>query len=393
VVVVTGIGTAHDRLLAAALRARGLPAVVLPPPDEAARALGRALLPRGYGATTYALVGALVRGLRAGVSARVFVTLGGHCAHQGADYRRALAAAGMGEVLVVAPSPAMLLRGLDAGPAAALRARFLPALIDAAALGDLLEFARCAHRPEARSAAAVDAAVDAAAGELATALAAGAPVDPVLRACALALSGVARGAPRDRPRVKLVGEFVAASAPGDAGHALRARIEALGAVVQPPLATEWLLYALWLLGPRTASLRARVLARFARRARALGLAGVVPADAEELAELARAHYPSELRGSAGHLEVGTFLRVERDGLAELVVSVKAFASTASSAVSDAVLHALARRARTGFLALELAGDGDAPAESRLELALDLIALRAAARGAALPAGGPFDAIP
>jgi predicted nucleotide-binding protein (sugar kinase/HSP70/actin superfamily) len=96
---------------------------------------------------------------------------------------------------------------------------------------------------------------------------------------------------------------------------------------------------------------------------------------DDLGALAEPLYGDGLAGGTGHLEVGTFRAVERDDLADLVVSVKPLASITSSAISDALLHALARTARTGFVAVETTGDARAQIESRLQLALDLAASR------------------
>jgi predicted nucleotide-binding protein (sugar kinase/HSP70/actin superfamily) len=90
----------------------------------------------------------------------------------------------------------------------------------------------------------------------------------------------------------------------------------------------------------------------------------------DLSALAAPVDPPALRGGMGHLEAATFLRVERDHTADLVVSIKPFGCMPSSAISDGVVHALARSARTGFVSVETVGDGEAQLESRLELALE-----------------------
>jgi predicted nucleotide-binding protein (sugar kinase/HSP70/actin superfamily) len=77
-----------------------------------------------------------------------------------------------------------------------------------------------------------------------------------------------------------------------------------------------------------------------------------------------------LSAGSGFIELATYMAVERDASADLVVSLKPFASLLSSSVSDAVLYALARDGSTAFLALELNGDARAQMQSRVELALD-----------------------
>ena len=85
--------------------------------------------------------------------------------------------------------------------------------------------------------------------------------------------------------------------------------------------------------------------------------------------------------SARSIKPDLFL-VARARSADLVVSVKPFTSSTSSAISDAVLHALAQRGGPAFLSIEITGDADVQIESRIDLALDALARerRAAGRG-------------
>jgi predicted nucleotide-binding protein (sugar kinase/HSP70/actin superfamily) len=125
---------------------------------------------------------------------------------------------------------------------------------------------------------------------------------------------------------------------------------------------------------------------YRRDAAALGLPASLP-DLDDLARLAAPHYAPALRGGLGHLEVATYLACARDASADLVVSVKPFGCLPSSALSDGVLPALARRRRPVFVALETTGDATAQLESRLELALDQARARQA-QGPARPGESP-----
>ncbi len=384
-VIVGGVGHLADRFVAAALRGRGLDAHALPAPGLATLTRGRAVLPRGYSPTLYALVGALVTAVEryraAGVRGTItFLTLGGHCAHQASDYVRGLEAAGLDEVDVIAPSPAMWLRGEPMSLPGRLRGRVVRSLIDAVVTGDVLTQLGCAMRPSGADPNAVDALIAGAARAIEEVFEQRRPVEPILRALGTHVRTLPRGRETVRPvRVRVMGEYAAACAPGELGAHLTRRLEQLGARVRPPLVTEWLLYVLWqlqpVLGARGPRLRLAICARLERRARAAGLRDVHADDPARLATLAGDAYPADLRGSTGHLEVGTFVLTQQRDLADAVVSVKCFASTTSGSVSDGVVHALARNARTGFLAVEITGEGDAQMESRLELLLDVARLR------------------
>jgi hypothetical protein len=384
VALLGGVGPTLNAVASAVLRERGIEVHPFHALDAEAIALGRSLLPRGYPAPSYALAGALVASVRAIRATRPecpvsFLTLSAHCGHRMADYAAALDAAQIEDVTVLAPAVVSL---AEIAPAAGAG---LPvrALLDAVIAADVLVHLGCETRALAASARAVDAWLAAAVPMVASAIVHG-WLDDALGEIAEGLRGLHVRPARDAVRVRITGEFVPSISSGDIGARLIERIEALGARAQPPLVTEWLLYVLWQLGPRFATLRARVLSRFRRRARAAGCSLVTPDDPAVLADCVGALYSPDLRGSAGHLEAGTFDRVERYDLADLVVSVKAFASTASSSVSDAVLFAMARRARTGFLALETTGEGEAHIESRLELAIDLAHARRALRRGVSP---------
>lgn len=102
-------------------------------------------------------------------------------------------------------------------------------------------------------------------------------------------------------------------------------------------------------------------------------------DPDDLATLAMGHYPFDLLDAPGFAEAGYFLAA-RDRSADLVVSIKPFATTPSSAVSDALLHALAQRSSVDFLLIETNGDAHAQVASCIDLALDLAATRLRSAG-------------
>lgn len=412
IAIVGGLSSTHDELLAAALRGRGVDARALVRPDAAALALGRSLLPRGYPNPTYYLAGALVDQLRQAAArdrlapdevARCYahVTVAGRFGQYASDYRLALAAAGLSGLPVVAidplgrsPSPTMKVartcpseQASLAGMGIALDARLVRQLMRAVVAGDVLVRASSERRPYAREPATVDADVMAAHAAVASALERGAPLAP-------ALGRLRRTPARARQRrarllrVRLTGDPFSCSTDGDGGQHVVRWLEAHGAIVQPPPVAEWLLYLAWQArgrrraDPRSHLGRAEVAVHDAHRryATAAGLDDPTLLDMDDLATLAAAFYPTHLAGGTGHLEIGTFLAMDRDDRADLVVSVKPFASSTSSSISDAVIHALERTARrTVFLSVEATGDAEAQVESRLELARDLASAHAAGR--------------
>ena len=393
ILAVGGVSGVHDPLLCAALRSRGIAAEPIAVPDARALAVGRASLARGHCNPTYYLSGALVEHLRAiaardgltpdDVNARHAHLTAGSCgpcrfATYAAEYRRALAAAGFGAVPVAAleqtaPAPTAALAAIGVH----VDAKLLVALARAIVVADVLVRAGCEARPAAVEPAAVDAALGIAGRALERALETRTPLAPVLTALAAELAAQPRRThPTPALRVRITGEFFAATTDGDGGHRLIRWLEARGARVTPPPVSEWLLYLAWQADtPRARRAAAALRGLHERLAEAAGTDGAL-ADLDDLAALAAPHYHPALRGGAGHLEVATFLAADRDGTADLVVSVKPFGCLPSSAVSDGVVPALARRARRAvFVAVETTGDSEAAFESRLELALDLAAAR------------------
>lgn len=408
-ILVGGVSSLHDELLAAALRGRGVPAEAVAHPDARALAAGRALLARGHCNPTYFLAGALVEHLRrlgppAEVAGRIAYLTAGSCgpcrfATYAAEHRRAVAAAGYGDVPVVAidqlaPRPTEALAAVGVR----LDARLLRALAVAVVAADVLARAGCQARPRAADPAAADAAVAAARHAIARALERGASPSPALAALHAAMRELAPASPpRRRVRVRITGEFFAATTDGDGGYRLVRWLEGRGAAVVPPAVTDWLAYLAWQtrrdVGRRLAlprpdpaphGLEGRDGAALVRRAagverglealyrRYAAAAGVEAPllDLDDVAALAVPHYLPDLRAGMGHLEVGTFLAVDRDRSADLVVTVKPFGCLPSSAVSDGILANLSRSARVGLAVVETTGDAEAAVESRLELALE-----------------------
>ncbi|MFO0608979.1 MAG: hypothetical protein U0324_37785 [Polyangiales bacterium] len=362
--VILGFGPAHDRLFAAALRGLGRSAEAAAPPDDGDLALGRRLMPRGHPSAMYYLAGAAAR--HAGPRPdRRFVVPGDRCGGYASDLARALVDAGVpgAAVLALAPERATSLwRDLELDPG-----RAAPALAEAVAVGDVLDAAAARAR---LADVAAERAVDAALADAERALTAGASAEGALRRHAAALSP---GAP-PRARVRLTGELLATRYDRAVGAGLARWLAARGVAAEAPTLTEWLLYAAWRAasdGAVLASTQRALLDALRRAAETAGVAPPSPIDPAAWADAARRWLPVSLCAGSGFMELATWLAVDRDRDADLVLSLKPFASITSSAASDAVIQTLARGAATPFLALELNGDLQAQLESRLELALQV----------------------
>jgi predicted nucleotide-binding protein (sugar kinase/HSP70/actin superfamily) len=364
--VIVGTGPVHDALFAAALRAQGRAAQPCGGVTDAALSLGRALLPRGHPCSVYYLAGAMVLHARARPGALRFVTPGDRCGGYATDLRAALVTAGLDRCAVWAPSPER--DGAPGERSGALRRDLVRALC----AGDVLRSAAQAARGGSPAPERVEAWLAEATEVVAGALEHG---RDVAHALASRFEGLRALPPTRRPRctVRITGELLPTAYPGDPGGSLVRWLEALGARVESPTLGEWWLYHAWRASPQGSTHGAlrRTFARArGRYARALGVRARAPVDALGYVDEARRWLPVGASAGSGFLELAVWLSVARSRSAALVVSLKPFASITSSAVSDAVLHALARGGRPGFLALELNGDVTVQHRSRLELALE-----------------------
>lgn len=379
-VVTLGAGTLHDPLVAAALRGCGLDAEAAATPTDEALALGRSLMARGHPCTAYYLAGAMVLHARARTGDVRFVTPGDRCGAYASDLARALRDAGVEGAAVYAPSPERGLGGLG-GLLLEARRPVWPTLCDALAAGDAILAAGARLRARGADPAAVDARIDAVARAVIGALERGGDTVEAVRHNAWRLRN---RRPRRAPRlrVRVTGEALPAMSCGDPGARLVRWMESQGAEVETPLASEWALHQVWRahrLDGGAAVERSRIHDAWTRHAAATGHRLAPPVDAAEWVEAAASWVPPSLCAGAGFTEIATYLQVARDRRADLVVSLKPFASITSSSISDAVLHSLAREMGVGFLPLEVNGDGHAQMRSRLEMAMDFARRTSAAR--------------
>lgn len=368
-VVILGTGALHDGLVAAALRGCGVDAEAAGAPTDEALAVGRSLLPRGHPCTVYYLAGAMVLHARTAPGAACFVSPGDRCGSYATDLARALLAAGITNAAVYTPSPERgagdlgeLLRGA--------RRPVWPTVFNAIAAGDAIAAVGSRLRARGGDPDEVDAKLDAAVVSVTRALDAGGDTVAAIRRHAVSFRA-RRRAPR--LRVRITGELLPAMAAGDPGARLVRWMESRGAEVETPSACEWAMHQAWRAGRcagESAARRSGILDAWTRHAAATGHSLAPPVDAADWAEAAAEWVPVSLCAGAGFTEIAVYLAVDGARRADLVVSLKPFASITSSSISDAVLHALSRRGHAGFLSLEVNGDGHAQMRSRLELAMD-----------------------
>ncbi len=391
--LVGGLSSLHDPLLAAALRATGADAVVLHPRTDHGMRAARALGNHGQCNPAQYAVGAVLEHSRAsGLTPEAFaarhawLTVGscGPCrlAAYPLEFQRVLAGAGLGALPVVQVEQLAFAGGpLPRSPVtvpapSGLFERVLEALVAGDVVTALGHRARpFVNEPEELA----DVLADGAAA-VARALEAHWPVDEALAG----LAEQVRALPSRRrvlPRVVLVGEPWTTLADGDPSYDLAARIEAVGAEVDAPLAVDWLRYLLHSHAAAAADAVAPAERELASIWQRLALAARIEpelADPAELARLAAPHYAPAVRGGSAHLEIGRVLRAMRRGPVHLVLSLKPFGCLPSSALSDGVLAPLLRSMPGGpaFLAIETTGDCDATVDGRVAMALEAATLRA-----------------
>ena len=404
--LVGGLSRLHDPLCAAALRGVGIPSLTLHRPTNTGLQLARAHGHHGQCNPPHYLAGAILEQARdsgPGFTDRyAWLTVGscGPCrlAAFALEYQRVLRGAGLGNLPIIPLDQLSFVQGDGPLPAAALRA-----LATALVLGDVLTTLGHRWRPYAEDPEEVEALLRSAVAALSEALEQGALIEPVLRVLRESSRGLALDHSRVLPRLLMVGEPWTTLADGDPSYDLARRLELFGADVDCPKVIDWLRYRLHeeqrhLDIGRTAPSpeRRRALEAsdgalceaWSHLAAQVGLPERLRDPAEMLAAAAP-HYPEDVCGGSGALEVGRALCAVRDGRVDLVVSIKPFGCLPSSAISDGILSVLLRARGVRFLVIETTGSADANIESRLEMALHsatLAALDESARRSAASTG-------
>lgn len=374
-ILLAGVSRPHDVLVAAVLQRLGRIVVTTAIPGTTELARGRALLPRGYPASTAGLAGALVCALDrmpapVGSAPPTYVVYATDGTGIASDYRLALSRAGRGEVEVVVLGPEMddwvrAIEALDKGAETGLARSMLDAIVTADVFALRASEARSSRRNEQR----LDHVLDAALMELSSYFLRRRDPGPILAELDRTLASPRSDGPT-RLRVAVAGDPFCVTTDGLLGGGVRRWLQMRGARVSPVLACSWVTELAFRAGADRAVRFVRCL--FQRRARQIGLGRRVLADPCSTAALVRRSAgPHTHLPVAAHLLVGAYLEAARDETADLVVALDPFVCTASTAIATAHLHNLARTHRPGFVALELSGDTEVQIESRLDLALDL----------------------
>lgn len=376
--VIVGFGPIHDRLIAAALRGCGADARAAGPLDREAFELGRALLAKGYAHSSCYLVGAMARFARtnAGESLR-FVTPGDRCALSASQMQRALDADGARAAGAATSVLALVPEELDASLFEKLRTTWERAcvpLIDAVTAGDVLLTVSARMRSSGRDPRTTDARVASTLTAVEHALEQSRPASSALVRRRSSLKP-RRATVGPRARVRVTGDWLTTMYDQSVGAGLVRWMESRSVRVDPPLLTEWILYTAFRASLRQDlfhALRTSMLRSLARNSDALASAPVTVIDPTEWLDEAERWMPLSLCSGSGFVEIATYLAVDRDHRADLVLSLKPWSSITSSAISDAVLRTIARERRTSFVALEINGDQPSQLESRVELAVDAL---------------------
>ncbi len=422
-----GLTAAHDALIEAALRRLGYKARALPCPDVAALQTGKEFGNRGQCNPTYFTVGNLVRNLQylrdaEGLSTEqivrdyAFITFGacGPCRFGTyvTEFRKALRDSGFAGFRVMAlsqegpkdkqdPDSAGLETGME----------FYVLIVKCLMAGDIVNMLGYRIRPYEVEPGATDAAIAESKAVLCAAVARGSSIARALFKARRAFARVRIDRLQAKPKVSIIGEFWAMTTEGDGNYRLQRFLEQEGAECDIQIITAWVLYILWcmrfdirestLLRRRTGELdrfegiiprlgllyvwlgEQAIRGVFHLFAYAAGLNGHVLPDMDEIARLAHDHYPNQLRGGEGHMEVGKVIATAVKNKAHMVLSVKPFGCMPSAGVSDGVQSVVAARfPEIEFLPIETTGDSAVNAYSRVQMALFRARARAQAEFAA-----------
>ncbi len=378
--LVGGLGLPHDALVAAALRAGGLPAETLGAMDAEACELGRAALPRGQCAPMLYTTGALLRAARGRSGLRALhVQSCGPCrfALFGAGWARALERAGSAPIELVSMEPSLAVLGAPTAFAPSAPLARVEAMVEAVAAADAL--AETAHRlrPYERSLGAIDEAAQAATSEVCARIERGEAPLQALRAVRGWPDGRWEVGPAPLARAVLVGEPWSLHVDGDGRLHLPRVLASAGVELEVPPVGTWLAYLAWqarrpgfgrqreLDAARVEALEARLAETYADAADAAGLDDFALPDMDAIERAAAPHVSPAIRGGYGHVELGLALLAAAARRAHFVISIKSFGCIPSAGITDAILPT----ALDGvpYLSIELSSDGEAARESRLAM--------------------------
>lgn len=425
--LIGGLPRLHLRLIAATLESEKFACQQLSTPSLQDCQTGRENAPAGLCNPAYFTAGNLIRHLRAlessGLSRQqiaanyAFLTAGscGPCRFGLYEhiYREALESAGFGGFRILLIHQQDGLRAGEGKTELCFSPAFLPKLLRAILLADILNETQHRLRPYAMDRAAAEAgfesSVDLLCDELRQSTAPprtlpaqvarlffGRSMRRTLAEIKARLDAIELDRLRLRPVVKITGEFWAQSTEGEGNYKLFDFLEREGAEVLVDPLSSWLLYLLeqarhgggerWRLRRTLAGKAAGWLAwqrrnlpmlagarlyefLYREMARRMGCPVLPLAPQKELVTLAAPHFDRRARGGEGHLEIGKALYYTEHHLAQMILSLKPFGCMPSTQ-SDGVLAPLASRHATMiFQPIETAPEGSVHALSRVQMSL------------------------
>lgn len=442
VILINSVTRWHDPLIQAALEGLGYRVEALPLPMKPDFQAGREFGNNGMCNPAYFTIGALLNHLTRlrdveGMSVEeierryVFITAGscGPCRYgmYESETRLALANAGFEGFRVLTFQQQAGLGQSGRGGGIDYDLPFAIALLNALALGDLLNELACQVRPYEVEPGQADAALATAGQRVAGVLRRPPEPGPLARFAAWALHPFTPEVPRThvaallahvrprrvervlrdgaehirqtvevdsmrvRPVCKIVGEFFSQMTEGDGNFRMFSFLEEQGAEVLPEPVTTWVGYlldmvalkyrdalrlkrgfspALWQKYLRVRLALWMIGHVYERYRRALGGTAKPLPDLAHLARLARPYYNQRCAGGEGYMEVAKTIECAKRTGAHMVLSLKPFGCLPSTQSDGAQAAVTARYPDVVFLPIETSGEGDVNAHSRVLMALE-----------------------
>jgi len=410
-----GVTWKHERLIAAAMRGLGYRVEILPNPTKQDFETGKELVDAGACCPTYFTAGCLVNALRAKIAAEgqdaaadryAFLTAGGCGAcrfgQYDVSYALALENIGLPDLRIIRFDRAKVSTKSTAGAGLDIDVEFTLAVLWAFLCGDLLGDLEYMARPyEVRAgetervlAESIDLLERAflerprQSGRLATTLwfFTSGHFSRVLRNISARWVEIPLDRLRIKPKVQITGEFWLQNHEGQGNYDIKRWLEQEGAEVIPPKVATFADYLLYerqfdleerqktppLLPWKAAALKLmRALYRHAyeRLRHALDdLPHALP-DQEELVRLAAPYYDFRLNGGEGYMLIGKALLGYRERLAHMVCEITPFGCMPSTMSVGAMANVLGRYPDLLYAPIEVKGDAEIHALSRLQMIL------------------------
>jgi len=410
-----GLTIAQDTLIESAIGSLGYNTRALDVPDNEAFAIGKEFGNRGQCNPTYFTVGNLLKHLlkiekeegltkQEVVDKYLFLTAGacGPCRFGSytTEYRKVLRDAGFDgfRIMLFQQQGGLKQATGEEGSGLELNPKFFMALLKALIAGDVINAMGYRIRPYEVEKGATDKVIEDCKALLCDTFRQKKSILWGLYKCRKMFNSIEVDRLQPKPKVMIIGEFWAMTTEGDGNYRLQRFLEQEGAECNIQLVTAWLLYNIWQhkfdtkrrqllrgtdsgkhgLEGKDSGKKLKILwfaekalrSTFQAFAKAIGLNDYKLADQDEIAEVAKDHYPNELRGGEGHMEVGKVILATTKKKAHMVLSVKPFGCMPSSGVSDGVQSLIVKQFPSMiFCPIETSGDGAVNVQSRVQMFL------------------------